>query len=55
MKNSGCGANFIVGNRSNLSTSVGLFARGVRKECGKLTRTMSLVNCRGNEDVVACP
>lgn len=44
MKNSECGVNFRVGSRLNLSTSAGLFARGVRKEYGKLTRTMSLVN-----------
>ena len=47
MKNNGYGANFRMCSRTNVSTSVRVFARGVCKECGKLTCMMSLVYLQG--------
>jgi hypothetical protein len=48
MKNTTCGCNFRVDSSSYLSTIAGLCARDVRKECGKFTRTISLVKLQGN-------
>ena len=55
MKNSVHGFNFRGGSRSNLNIIAGLCARGVRKECGKLTRTISLVKLQGNWGYCSSP
>ena len=47
MMNSECDVDFKIDNRSNINTFLALFARGVRTECGKLTRTMPLVKLQG--------
>lgn len=48
MKNKALRCNVRVDRRSYLSTIAGLCARGVRKEFGKLRRTISLVKLQGN-------